>query len=126
VKYFLPSGKSGLRVGSYAAFGVGAVGIGVGTFFLLRSAGKRSDADRLDRELTAECGTLCLATNPKPQKVKSLDREANSAKTGAIVGYVAGVTMIILSSSCKPAEPAKSAGIHPWVGLGSLGLAGQF
>jgi hypothetical protein len=127
------SGKSGLRVGSYVAFGVGAVGLGVGTFFVLRSAGKRSDADRLSGELAAECGTHCLDTNPKAQQVKSLDSQANSAKTAAIAGYVvggvgvaAGVTMLLLSSSSKSAEPAKAAEIHPWVGLGSVGLAGQF
>src|SRR5262245_41633148 len=36
--------KSGLRIGSYVAFGVGVLGLAAGTIFTLQSAGKRSDA----------------------------------------------------------------------------------
>ncbi len=40
-------GASGMKIGAYVALGVGVVGAGVGTFFLLKANSKKSDADDL-------------------------------------------------------------------------------
>jgi hypothetical protein len=63
--------KSGLRIGSYVAFGVGVLGVGAGTLFTLQSSSKRSDAD----EKFEECGgaTGCTQDNPLSQEVEELD-----------------------------------------------------
>src|SRR6185295_5662477 len=42
-----PSSHGWQRIGSYVAFGVGAVGLGLGTFFLVKSGSTRNDANQL-------------------------------------------------------------------------------
>lgn len=119
-----PGGSNGMRIGSYVGFGVGAVGLALGTVFVLQSASKRSDADKEAEACPCEKGT------PQAEKIAGLDDDARSAQTLGIVGYVvggvgiaAGVTLFILSS--KKEEP-KTAYVSPYLGLGAVGLKGAF
>jgi hypothetical protein len=121
--------KSGLRIGSYVAFGVGVLGLGAGTFFTLQSASKRSDADDKFEECGGESG--CFNGNPLSDEVASLDDDARTAQTLGIVGFAvggvgiaAGTVLFIMSSDSK--EQTASASIRPYVGLGSAGLTGKF
>jgi hypothetical protein len=123
------SASSGLRIGSYVALGVGVVGVGLGTVFALKSKGKRSDADKL----TDECGSGCLASDPRAAEISSLDDDARSAKTMATIGFVVGgvglatgVTLFLLSGHKGKSETARTTQIQPWVGLGSAGVRGSF
>jgi hypothetical protein len=116
-------GSNGLRIGSYVAFGVGALGLAGGTVFMLQSAGKRSDADKL---CTLPGGACDVSVE---DKVRSLDSDADSAATLGIVGFVvgavgvgAGVTLLVLSS--KKNESATT--VSPWIGLNSAGVRGTF
>jgi hypothetical protein len=120
-------GSNGMRIASYAALGVGVVGLGVGTVFGLQSMGKRSDADDLCPDVNR-----CPISNK--DKVETLDNDARSAQTLATVGFIAGgvgvaagVTLFILSSK-KQDQSALDRGptIHPWFGLGSAGVTGTF
>jgi hypothetical protein len=121
---------NGLRIGSYVGFGVGAVGVALGTVFVLKSSSKRKDADKAATALDAQCGKLCDAESPEAKNVASLDDDARSAKTLGIVGYVvgglgvaAGVTLFVLSNQ---KDDAKSAFIAPYIGLGAVGVRGAF
>jgi hypothetical protein len=123
------SGSGGMRVGSYVAFGVGAVGIGLGTFFTLQSSSKRSEAD----DLAEQCGPDCRTTDPEAEEIASLDDEARSAQTLGIVGFIAGgvgvatgVTLLLLSGGSESETARNEPGITPWVGLGSVGVLGRF
>ena len=124
--------ESGLRMPAYISFGVGAVGLGVGLVYTLKSSGKRSDAN----DLYDECASRgvdgkCKESDPLSDEVASLDDEAGSAQTMAIIGYAvgglgvaAGVTLLLLDSqrSSSASEPR----IVPWVGYQSAGVAGTF
>jgi hypothetical protein len=121
------SSKSGLRIGSYVAFGVGALGLIGGTVFTLQSASKRSDAD----EKFAQCGgdAGCTNENPLSGQVDQLDQDAGSAQTLGIVGFAlggvgvaAGVTLLMLSSG----GDSQQASVEPWLGLGTAGVRGRF
>ena len=121
------SKTNGLRIGSYIAFGVGAVGLVGGTVFTLQSASKSSEADDI---CTLPNGGCPLN---KKDEVDSLDADSKSAGTLAIVGFAVGavgigtgVTLFILSS--KHADKAASRGptLSPWVGLSSAGVRGTF
>ncbi len=124
-----PSGdNSGLRIASYVAFGVGVVGLGAGTFFTLQSSSKRSDADAKFEECGGASG--CTNNNPLSAEVEELDNDARSALTLGIVGFAvggvglaAGTALFIASSG---GESKDSAGVTPWVGLGSAGVRGRF
>ncbi|HEX6276470.1 MAG TPA: hypothetical protein VFZ53_25690 [Polyangiaceae bacterium] len=132
-------GANGLRIGSYVAFGVGAVGLGVGTVFLLQSSSKRSEAD----DLCTLPGGACDKENE--DKVNALDADADSA--GAIgvaglivggIGVATGVTLFVLSSGSSSSAGASAgskkalgSGPHrptvaPWFGRNTLGVKGTF
>lgn len=130
------SGGNGMRTAAYVGFGVGAVGVALGTVFVLKSAGNRKDADQAEQARVAACkgspgaGGPCDKSSPEAQKVAGLDDDARSAKTLGIVGYVVGglgvatgVTLFVLSNN--KAE-SKSAFVAPYVGFGALGLRGAF
>ena len=125
-------GVNGMRIGSYIALGVGAVGVGLGSVFGVRSIGKRSDADDLDAEFRDDCGDVCLRTDPRAAEIDDLDDQARSAKTIATVGFVlggvglaTGATLFVLSGG--HGEQARATPrVRGWVGLGSVGVAGSF
>jgi len=125
-------GGSSLRTPAYISFGVGAVGLGAGLLFTLQSASKRSDADDKYEECASRgVDGQCKEEDPLSDEVASLDDDAGSAQTLAIVGYAvgglgvaAGVTLLLLdrSSGASAREPR----IVPWVGYQSAGVSGTF
>lgn len=120
---------NGMRIASYASFGVGVAGLALGTVFVLKSSGHRKDADALAEQLGCN-GEACSGTDAEQTKLDQLDSDAKSAQTLGIVGYAvggvgiaAGVTLFVLSSQ---QGPAKSAFIAPYFGPGAVGLHGAF
>ncbi|MCA9640154.1 MAG: hypothetical protein KC492_05640, partial [Myxococcales bacterium] len=61
------------------SLGIGAVGVGLGGFFLLRSATKRDEADALYAECKRDNG--CLKADPRSAEVSQYDDDARSAQT---------------------------------------------
>ena len=121
------SGTSGLRIGAYAAAGVGVVGLGLGTLFGLQSKSKRSDADAANAQLQTRCP--CRKDDPQAIVVAGLDNDAQKAQTLSVVGFVvggvglaAGVTLFVLSNK----HEEKTAFIAPYLGLGGAGVRGAF
>ncbi len=120
---------NGLRIGSYAALGVGVVGVAAGALFVVQSSGKRKDAD----QAYAQCASPCLESDPQAANVRSLDDKARNAKTLATVAFVVGgvgvatgVTLFVLSNKKSGAEGAGISSLRTWVGPGSAGIAGVF
>lgn len=120
-------GTNGLRIGSYIAFGVGAVGLAGGTVFILQSSSKTSEADDLCTLPNGACDTSV------EDKVHSLDSDAKSARTLAIVGFAVGavgvgtgVTLFVLSSKHSEKSASLTPTVSPWVGFGSAGVRGTF
>jgi hypothetical protein len=115
--------KNGLRIGSYAAFGVGAAGVAFGTVFLLKHLGTKDDADKI-------CPTKsCPPEKQTEQKAK--DDDAASQGTLAVIGYAAGgagiaagVTLFILSSGSN--KSASEPEIRPYIGYQTAGVVGRF
>jgi hypothetical protein len=121
--------SNGKRIAAYTAFGVGAVGLGVGAAFWATSASKRSQAD----QKFADCGgpTGCTNGNPLSQQVTTLDNSARSAQALSIVGFAvgglaasAGVVLFVLSQHHEPSSSGVT--VVPRLGLGSAGVTGTF
>jgi hypothetical protein len=120
-------GTNGLRIGSYIAFGVGAVGLIGGTVFTLQSVSKKGEAN-----------DICTLPNdgcPLDRKgdVDDLDADAKSALTMGIIGYAVGavgigtgVTLFILSSKHSDKAASRGPTVSPWVGPSSAGVRGTF
>lgn len=111
-----------MRPVSYVALGVGAVGLGFGTYFGLSSSSLRKDGNAAyDR-----CATPCLKRDPNAVESASKYDDARTAKTLSIVSFVVGglgvatgVPLLILSSR-KPGQSAQS--ITPYIGWGAAGV----
>jgi hypothetical protein len=123
------SGSSTMRIASYAALGVGVVGLGIGTGFAVSSSSKRSDADELYAK-NCPCGK----TDPVAAQIASLDDSARTAGTISIVGFVVGgvgvatgAVLFFLSGKKNTEQSSTVTGkITPWVGLGSAGVSGTY
>ncbi|HEX4341402.1 MAG TPA: hypothetical protein VH062_36085 [Polyangiaceae bacterium] len=113
---------------TWVAFGVGAVGIGVGAGFAVSSSSKVDDANKLCT--AGPSGNACPSSSAAT-RAASLDDDARSAKTISIVGFVVGgvglatgATLLVMGLTHK--QPATAASIEPWVGFGSAGVNGRF
>ncbi len=130
---------SGLRVASYAAFGVGVVGLAGGTFFALSAKSKSNQAADLCGGSLSKCALD--DGSPDANKVTQLNNDSGSAKTLGIVGFgvggvgiAAGITLFILSSNSSSQASQRTRyvatafrpRITPWVGYNSAGVVGQF
>ena len=113
-----------MKIGGYVALGVGVVGAGLGTVFLLQSHSKKSDADALCNLPNNGC--------PLSQKsqIDSLDNSYKSAGTLSVVSYAVGgaglITGVILLVASSGTHTESTAGVTPWVGYQSVGLSGRF
>lgn len=119
------------RTLAYVAGGLGAIGIGVGVFFAVRSHDKRTQADDL-------CpGGVCRASNAADlaslrDRVGALDADATSAgRTALVSSMVGGVALasgiaLFVMSSHGDAAASAPARVTPWIGVGSAGFAGRF
>ena len=125
-------GGSTLQTVGWIALGVGVVGGGVGTVYLLQKNADKNDADKLYKA----CNPRVCSPSER-DRIAALDSDAASATqlstAGFIVGgvgIVAGVTLLIVGSSAssdaKPEPASETAKVQPWLGLGSAGLAGTF
>ncbi len=121
-------GTSGMRIGAYTAFGVGAVGVGLGTLFLVQHLNVQGEADDLYTacQVRKDCGSPAVK-----DAITEKDDEASSKGVLAGVGYgvgavgiVTGVVLLVLDSG-KEADTT-SASIQPWFGLNSAGVSGRF
>lgn len=122
------SGKHGPSPLTWVAFGVGGVGLVVGTVFALKSSSKVDDANNLCH-LPGPDGTRTYCS---PQ-ASSLDDDARSAKTISLVGFIAGgvgvatgVTLLLVTGKHEKAAAALTPRVTPWLGLGSAGVSGRF
>ncbi|MEZ4231710.1 MAG: hypothetical protein R3B89_21220 [Polyangiaceae bacterium] len=107
------------------SLGIGAVGLGVGGFFLLRSAANRDDADALYAECQRDSG--CLNADPRSDQISQFDDDARSAQVFGIVGLAiggvavaTGVTLFVLEGDDH--ESSVRAYLAPTGG----GLSGRF
>ena len=117
-----------MRIGSYAAFGVGVIGLGVGTIFALQSASKQSDSD----DLFDKCDPDCTAA--QKNEVIALDNDSTNASNVATAGFIiggvgiaAGVALFFLSNQGGGEDNAQSGPtIQPWASFNSAGVTGTF
>ncbi len=120
---------NGMRAGAYVAFGVGVVGLGVGTIFGLKAKSNYRQANDITNDNCPSSGP-CELPASLFDKRQGLGKDGDSAKTMSIVGFAlggvgvaAGVTLFVLSNK---KEGAAAARIEPYVGVGQLGFRGGF
>ncbi len=127
------SGSNGMRIGSYVAFGVGAVGLGLGTVFTLKWSSKNSDADELYEDCPTDAQGRQACSDLVKAQILDLDDQAKSAGTLGIIGFAAGgvgiatgITLLVMSSGGSSSASAASPSWTPLIGLNYAGVAGTF
>jgi hypothetical protein len=125
------TGSKGPSPFTWVAFGVGAVGLGVGTVFALKAKSNADDANSACQHSGPD-GQSNWCTAGDRSKVNGLDDDSRSAKSVAIAGFVVGgvglvtgITLLIATSKHEE-KPVATRMITPWVGLGSAGVSGRF
>jgi hypothetical protein len=125
------SGSSGMRIASYAALGVGAIGLGVGTVFMLSAKSKFDDSNALYDKCPVVMGKHVCGESQA--KIEDLDSEGSSARTLGIVGFAVGgvglatgITLLVLSSGQSSSASASAAHWVPVVGPNYAGVSGTF
>lgn len=121
-KFFTP-----LRGVGIAALGLGLGGVVVGALFFSKYSSKQSDADTL-HDRCAASPKAC--TDANKAAVESLDADAASNGTIAVIGFAAGgvalaagVTLLVVG---KPKPKSSGATVTPWFSGDMGGLQGTF
>jgi len=119
-----------LKLPAYVALGVGAVGLGLGTYYAL-DAGKA--ADEADEMCGGSRSSCSLEDGVSRSDVESKNDQAGSSRTMAIVGFAvggvglaAGATLLVLSMSDTDGTASSEPGVVPYVGFGEAGVVGRF
>jgi hypothetical protein len=118
--------SAGSKVPAYVAFGVGAVGLGLGAFGLVSW---RSQSSQEDEICSLPGGACPLDRKDEVDELDSKQKTSSLIMLGGaglgLAGIATGIVLLATGSSSKPAS-ATSAHITPWAGPGSLGLTGRF
>jgi len=118
---------AGANIPMWVSFGVGAVGLGLGTLFLVQSSSKRSDADAL-------CGSGTCPASERAE-IEDLDSSADTLGTLGVVGLGVGVVGVgaglyfLLTQDASPAAAtsrARQRAIQPWFDGNQAGVFGRF
>jgi hypothetical protein len=113
--------------------GLGAVGGGIGTYFLLDAFDKRDRADALFADCEAEVPG-CPPGAPLRSDAQAAERSEGSAFTRSMLTYAAGgalaatgvVLFLVSSPSSSDEGAAREATISPWLTPDTLGVSGHF
>ena len=125
----------GLRIAGFVSLGIGAAGLGIGTYYLLQSSSTHDESNKIYQQCIIPGGGKCL--DPvKQDQILSKDSDASgqskigiAALIGGGVGVVTGVTLLIIdasSGSSSKAAQRSTPHVTPVFGLRSFGLVGTF
>ncbi len=100
------------------AFGIGAAGIGVGTFFGIRAL----------RDSAALANACPDKTCPPEDssRIDSAARDSLISDIGFAVGVAGAGAGVILLLGDNTSSPAAAARVTPWLGVGAVGARGRF
>jgi hypothetical protein len=119
-----PQGSTGStqKILGWTSLGLGAVGLGVGTVFLIQRQSKLNDRDTI-------CPDMVLCTDEEIAQNDTLTDEARTASTIGTIGLAAGgvlaVTGVVLLLTAPKGKPKESVALVPVVGPGFQGLSFQ-
>lgn len=118
-----PKSTGGSKWPAVAAFGVGAVGIGVGSVFGILAFDETSKAKQFCN------GNVCPA---RPEVVTARNvaiENGNVSTVGFVVGGIgvaAGVVLLLTVGAGSPAPKKDAVSVTPYIGAGDFGVVGTF
>jgi len=125
-------GVSALRVASYVSLAIGAVGLGVGGYYMYQAKKTDDQAGVLFDKCNAlspsgECGPLRAEYEAKNSDAGSQRTIGTATLIGGGVGVVAGVIFLLLDAGGSERSAAGSSPrVTPVLGFRSVGVVGTF
>ena len=113
------------RIFGYTALGLGGVGAGLGTYFLIQSRQRRDEGDAAVRACVRR-GALTCRENDQKAAEETHARVLSGVSFGIGGGLLATGVLLLVFAGSSGAEQADAAALQPWVGPGQLGVAGRF
>ncbi|HVU05716.1 MAG TPA: hypothetical protein VHE30_28400 [Polyangiaceae bacterium] len=110
---------------TWVAFGVGAVGLGVGTIFALQASSKASDVNAQQCSLLGPDGKADWCPSSTGSQIDDVRTDKTISLVGFIaggIGVAAGVTLLLVTPKKAPAQ----ASVETYLGLGAAGVRGRF
>jgi hypothetical protein len=112
---------------AWASIGVGAVGVGLGTVFLIQRGSKSSDADTAYDNCNPRVCTVA-----ERDQINSLNQSASRAGTVSLISYGVGAAAIstglylLFTADSKQSSAKGSLHLVPYVGIGHAGATLRF
>jgi hypothetical protein len=116
------SGNTG-RILGYSAIGLGVVGTGLGTYFLIQGYQRRSEGEAAFSQCMSTNQPTCPANDAKQDEETSARIRSGISFGVAGAMFATGVLLLVYSGS---SEDASEASLRPWVGPRQLGITGTF
>jgi hypothetical protein len=117
-----PSGDTGRMLG-YGAIGLGVVGTGLGTYFLIQGYQRRSEGEAAYSQCMSTNQPSCPASDTKQDEETSARIRSGISFGVAGAMFATGVLLLVYSGSSDDASEAR---LTPWVGPRQLGITGSF
>ena len=117
-----PSGNTG-RILGYSAIGLGVVGTGLGTYFLIQGYQRRSEGEAAYANCKATAQPSCPESDAKQDDETSARISSGISFGVAGAMFATGVLLLVYSES---SDEASEASLRPWVGPRQLGITGTF
>jgi hypothetical protein len=104
---------------AYAAFGIGGAGFAVGIIYGLLAVDTK-------HKLDVSCAVRNACPGPDQPAIDALNRQATVSTVGFGVGIAGAAAGAVLYWLARRAESSPTtAVVHPWFGVGSVGLVGE-
>jgi hypothetical protein len=116
------SGNTG-RILGYGAIGLGAVGTGLGTYFLIQGYQRRSEGEAAYSDCMSMNQPTCPASDAKQDEETSARIRSGISFGVAGAMLATGILLLVYSGS---SDEASEASLTPWVGPRQLGITGSF
>ncbi len=116
-----------VRVSGYAALGLGGVGVGLGTWFLMRAFDERREGrTAYDRCVGSGQDQAACALSDEKTRAERSERNRSLLTYGAAGALLVTGTLLLLHAGPESAEPADELGLLPWITPEQLGVTGRF
>lgn len=125
-----PNAGKGQRIAGYSLIGVGVVGAGVGTAFLITGFSQIAKSNERFDDFGGCAANPCTEDEQTEiDEILDEDRKGTKKKNIGIASAGVGAAALVVGTVLlvlAPKKQAKSAVLQPWVGANTFGLAGTF